>query len=223
MLWRSRESLARRLEKCKERITLLCEQSRQQQALLQQARDDAEALRQQLRKMQIKVQALEDQPVRLPADPVLPCHHYGPVMIALSINLARNCGLRGAESALQLFHDTYGIIDKVPHWTTIRTWMQRVGVAAIDLPLEAADDWVWMADHSCQIGEHRQTASSGLHASVGGSPECLATFTSQHGDPGIEFWIVQTTGASTFERRLHQFISSLWESSTTGDASDGQA
>lgn len=164
-LLRSRESIARRLEKCKKRIAELCKQGKQQESLLQQAKDEAEALRRQLHELQIKVQTLENQPVRLPVDPVLPCHHYGPKMIALSINLARSSGLRSAESALQLFHDAYGITGEIPCWTTIRTWMQRVGVAAIDLPLEAADDWVWMADHSCQIGNDKVLVVLAVRAS----------------------------------------------------------
>jgi hypothetical protein len=164
-LLRSRESITRRLEKCKKRIAELCKQGKQQESLLQQAKDEAEALRRQLRELRFQVQTLENQPVRLPIDPVLPCHHYGPTMVALSINLARNGGLRSAESALQLFHDAYGITGEVPHWTTIRTWMQRVGVAAIDLPLEAADDWVWMADHSCQIGNDKVLVVLAVRAS----------------------------------------------------------
>jgi len=165
MLWRSREAQARRAEDFKREIAELCNQKQQLQALLQQAQDQADALKEQLREMRVEVQALENQPVRLPIDPVLPCHHYGPKMIALGINLAQSSGLRSAESALHLFHDAYGIIGKVPHWTTIRTWMQRVGVAAIDLPLEAADDWVWMADHSCQVGSDKVLVVLAVRAS----------------------------------------------------------
>ena len=152
MLWRSREVHAKRAEKFRKQIVDLFKQNKQQEALLLLANHETDQLRVQIRNLQAKVQRLEEQPARLPADPVLPCHHYGPKMIALSINLARNGGLRSAESALQLFHDAHGITGEIPCWTTIRTWMQRVGVAAIDLPLEAANDWVWMADHSCQIG-----------------------------------------------------------------------
>jgi len=163
ILLRSRESIAGRLEKCKQEISELRKCQTQQQALLQKA--EAEALTQQLRDLRSELQILENQPVRLPNDPVLPCHHYGPTMIALCINLAQNSGLRSAESALHLFHDAYGITDKIPNWTTIRTWMQRVGVAAIDLPLEAADDWVWMADHSCQIGDDKVLVVLAVRAS----------------------------------------------------------
>ncbi len=165
MLWRSREVHAQRAEKFRKQIVDLFKQNKQQEALLLLANHEADQLRVQIRNLQAKVQRLEEQPARLPADPVLPCHHYGPKMVALSINLARNSGLRNAESALQLFHDAYGIIGKVPCWTTIRTWMQRVGVAAIDLPLEAAEDWVWMADHSCQIGSDKVLVVLAVRAS----------------------------------------------------------
>lgn len=165
MLWRSREAQAQRAEKLKKEIVELFKQNKQQEALLQQANHEADQRRVQIRNLQAKVLRLEEQPVRLPADPVLPCHHYGPKMIALSINLAKNGGLRAAASALQLFHEAYEITGEVPHWTTIRTWMQRVGVAAIDLPLEAADDWVWMADHSCQIGDDKVLVVLAVRAS----------------------------------------------------------
>lgn len=155
MLWRSREAQAQRAEKFKQEIEELCDQNRQQQARLQQAKDEADALKEHVRELQVKIQTRENQPVCLPIDPVLPDHGYGPKMIALCLNLAQNVGLRGAESALKIFPDCHGITDSVPCWTTIRTWMQRVGVAAIDVPLEAADDWVWLADHSCQIGSDK--------------------------------------------------------------------
>ncbi len=59
MLWRSRESIARRLEKCKKQVAELCKRGKQQEALLQQARDEAEALRRQLLDLRIQVQTLK--------------------------------------------------------------------------------------------------------------------------------------------------------------------
>lgn len=53
----------------------------------------------------------------------------------------------------------------MPDWTTIRTWVLRVGVAAIKQPVEQADDWIWMADHSNQIGPEKALSIIGLRAS----------------------------------------------------------
>ncbi len=37
----------------------------------------------------------------------------------------------------------------------MRTWLLRLGVDAIEEPLERADDWIWMLDHSNQIGQDK--------------------------------------------------------------------
>ena len=41
----------------------------------------------------------------------------------------------------------------------------RVGVAAIEDPVEQADDWIWMADHSNQIGTEKVLVVIGVRAS----------------------------------------------------------
>lgn len=38
------------------------------------------------------------------------------------------------------------------HWSTIRLWLLRIGLASLRRPLVQADDWVWFVDHSVQIG-----------------------------------------------------------------------
>ena len=48
-----------------------------------------------------------------------------------------------------------GVEVKLPSFTTIRHWFQRVGLATVKEPLEKADDWVWLADHSNQIGPEK--------------------------------------------------------------------
>jgi hypothetical protein len=40
-----------------------------------------------------------------------------------------------------------------PHWTTGRLWLLRVGLAALLRLKPIAADWVWMVDHSIQIGQ----------------------------------------------------------------------
>jgi hypothetical protein len=66
---------------------------------------------------------------------------------------------------MQLFMEWLGVPEKIPDWTTIRTWMQRAGVAAIDAPLERADDWIWMAHHSCQLGPEKALVVLAVRAS----------------------------------------------------------
>ena len=39
-----------------------------------------------------------------------------------------------------------------PAWSTGRLWLLRIGLAALVRPKIIADDWVWMVNHSIQIG-----------------------------------------------------------------------
>jgi hypothetical protein len=102
---------------------------------------------------------------QLPDDPPLAGHGYGPKMMSLCVNVARRVGLRAAEAVLQIVFEWQGITASIPHWTAIRLWMQRLGVAAIEEPLEPADDWVWLADHSNQIGQEKVLGVLAVRAS----------------------------------------------------------
>ena len=53
----------------------------------------------------------------------------------------------------------------LPDWTTIPTWLMRLGVAVLEEPLEDADDRVWMVDHSNQIGPEKVLVMLGVRAS----------------------------------------------------------
>jgi hypothetical protein len=74
-------------------------------------------------------------------------------VVATYLTLVLRCAtsLRGAARVLELFGPMAGH-DDAPHWSTGRLWLLRVGLAALRLSKEIADDWVWMIDHSIQIG-----------------------------------------------------------------------
>ena len=86
-------------------------------------------------------------------------------MISLCVNVARRVGLRATEEVLRTVFEWLGLTAPIPDWTTVRTWLQRLGVAAIEEPLERADDWVWLADHSNQIGPEKVLVVLGVRAS----------------------------------------------------------
>jgi hypothetical protein len=58
-----------------------------------------------------------------------------------------------------------GVEQKLPNFSTIRLWFQRVGLATVKEPLEEADDWVWLADHSNQIGPEKVMGVLAIRAS----------------------------------------------------------
>lgn len=161
-LLRSRETQKHKAESRLLEIRELQDRSEQRQRDVQQ-----QLARQQdiIARLDAENQRLRQRPLTLPDDPPLAHHEFGPRMIALCVNLANRVGLRATPEVLQLVLEAFGIQAKLPNWTTVRTWLLRVGVAAIERPVEKADDWVLLADHSNQIGEEKVLSVLGVRAS----------------------------------------------------------
>ena len=53
----------------------------------------------------------------------------------------------------------------VPHYTTVRFWLLRVGLHKLNRPKEQASDWVWIIDHSNQIGREKCLVILGVRVS----------------------------------------------------------
>lgn len=85
-------------------------------------------------------------------------------MICLCLRLVLDGGvsLRGVSRVLGVMSDAFGLPLDVPHWTTIRLWLMRLGHAELTVPLKKADDWAWLADHSVQIGKDKCLAIVGI-------------------------------------------------------------
>ncbi len=49
----------------------------------------------------------------------------------------------------------WGFDFPVPHFTTVRFWLLRLGYYKLHRPKEQASDWVWITDHSNQIGQEK--------------------------------------------------------------------
>lgn len=124
-----------------------------------------EALQQAEAAAQQDVSEPQENVNRLPPEEPLPHHGYGPSFMALCVNLAASIGFRASSTALAMIFEFLNIKAKIPHWTSIRLWMVRSGVATIEENRERADDWVWMADHSCQIGQEKVLLILGIRLS----------------------------------------------------------
>jgi hypothetical protein len=164
-LLRSRETQAERARKRAQEVQQLRRMLAQQQADYGKQGEELADKDRQISRLKTELQQLRTQPPMLPDDPPLPGHEFGPKMISLCVNLARRIGLRAVPDVLKMIFAWLGLDGKIANWTTVRTWMLRVGVSAIKQPIEQADDWIWMADHSNQIGTEKALSVIGLRAS----------------------------------------------------------
>ena len=130
-LLRSRQTQAERAKSRTQEIQQLKQELERQQRTIREQREQLAEQNWQIARMQIENQRLRKQPPTLPDDPPLPHHEFGPQMISLCVNLARRIGLRPAPDVLKMILEWLGVDANLPDWTTVRTWMLRVGVAAL--------------------------------------------------------------------------------------------
>lgn len=162
---RSRNSQARRSERQAQQTRELRLRNEQLREELREAKKLLDQTQQLLRQQRQENEALRGQPIGLPSDLPLPQHCYGPKMISLCLNLCKRVGFRPAATALAIVFEWLGIDAKVPSWNSMRCWSCRVGIANLQEPVEEADDWIWMADHSNQIGTEKVLQILGIRAS----------------------------------------------------------
>lgn len=163
-LFRSREhhreenrTLKHRLKEAAHAKQQLEEENRRlQDKLAQQAN--------QLRRLAQKTTHLQSQQ-RLSVDPLLTNHNFGAKMISMCLELAKAVGFRAAESVLKIVTQWLDTEIKVPHWTTIRTWLCRCGVGLLDEALTRAEDWILMIDHSVQLAKENVLLILGIRQS----------------------------------------------------------
>jgi hypothetical protein len=95
----------------------------------------------------------------------VPGQHYGLERIwqGLSCILSGKASLRAVPRLLEVFDSCYpvGTPAGVPDWTTSRMWLMRLGLSQLRQRVVKADDWVWLVDHSVQLGRDRCLAVLG--------------------------------------------------------------
>jgi hypothetical protein len=77
------------------------------------------------------------------------------ISLSLRLVLEAGCSLRGAAAAMAQFvqHQLAGF--DVPSFSTIRSWLLRVGHYALTRPLDRSAPWLWLVDHTIQIGTQK--------------------------------------------------------------------
>jgi hypothetical protein len=86
----------------------------------------------------------------------VPCgQQHGVTTTLWFVFLVLDCGasLRCAAKVFALLGSMTGLDGVTPDRSTGRLWLLRLGLAALVRPKVIANDWVWLVDHSIQIGQ----------------------------------------------------------------------
>lgn len=103
-------------------------------------------------------------------------HRYliGCVCFLLSFVLSAAVSLRGVSAVLALLHAALPASFASPSWWTGRLWLLRLGYFKLTRPKEHAVDWVWIVDHTLQIGATKCLLILGIRLSaLPAEGECL--------------------------------------------------
>ena len=94
-------------------------------------------------------------------------HGFGaePICLFLRLVLVAGVSLRAAPRVLETVGRALGLDWPVPHWTTGRLWLLRLGHATLAAGKARADDWAWLIDHSVQIGQDKCLVILGIRLS----------------------------------------------------------
>jgi len=164
-LLRSRETQREKARQLSQQVEELKSQIEQLQRQLQQKQQENDTLARRVAEAE-RQRDQARQSVNLPEDPPIGTHGYGARMIALAANLARSVGFRGGARTLRVFFEWLGVDVPTPSRTTIRNWLQRLGVDETKQPLDSSESLVIMVDHSNQIGTEKVMLALGVNAAT---------------------------------------------------------
>lgn len=80
--------------------------------------------------------------------------------------LETGSSLRGAAATLALLVRQGLVSFAVPSFSTIRSWLLRVGYYALTRPLDRSKPWLWLVDHTIQIGSLKMLVILGCPMSL---------------------------------------------------------
>jgi hypothetical protein len=84
----------------------------------------------------------------------VPFHTYaqGAIRLFVQLVLEAACSLRGASAVLRLLGGLWPELERAPVANTGQMWLLRIGLYELTRPKTMAEDWVWIMDHTVQIG-----------------------------------------------------------------------
>lgn len=149
------------------------------QRYVEEAKRAAE-LQARVKELEARLAAAERQPARATSNdsqPAVPCQpspedpcpkggQYSASLMQLWIQLVTvaNVPLNGVAAVLQVVSRYLGRSLPGPDSSTGRSWLLRLGWHELTRPLEIADDWIWIIDHTVQIGQQKVLVIVGLRA-----------------------------------------------------------
>ncbi len=112
--------------------------------------------------------------------------------------LSAAVSLRGASRVLEIGGTLLELPGAAPSWYTGRLWLLRVGYYKLTSPKTQATDWVWIVDHTVQMGAEKCLLILGLRLSSLPPPGTCVRH--EHVEPIALYPVQQSTGAVVYQQ-----------------------
>ncbi len=86
------------------------------------------------------------------------------IHLFLELVLSAATTLRGAARCQHVVNTFFDLKQDVPSWYSGRLWLMRVGYYQLMRAKVVADDWIWILDHTVQIGAEKALLILGIRA-----------------------------------------------------------
>jgi len=95
-------------------------------------------------------------------------HSYsvGVIRLFLQMVVSKATSLRSAAGVLELVAPHLPFVGQTPCANSGRLWILRIGLFLLTREKEKADDWVWMMDHTIQLGTYKCLIIVGVRLSA---------------------------------------------------------
>jgi hypothetical protein len=150
-----RASWRRKFQKLKEEFEKLTKEHEESESLREELEQENARLRE--RTLELERELASPSPIQLPLGDKPPEQQFGAGLIALSVNLSREVGLRPTERVLKIFFEWLEVQQRIPTHTAIRLWTQRIGLYRMQ-SAEKAKGGAWIVDHTNQISKTKVLA-----------------------------------------------------------------
>ena len=140
-------------------------------------------------------------PVKMELFSLIPKHHsysIGHIMLFLELVLSKGVSFRCSSKVMELFMSFFELPPACPSWYSGRLWMLRLGYYKLTMPKEKASDWVWIVDHTVQIGEEKCMVILGVRLSS--LPEDTKILNHEAVEPIAMYPVTKSNGEIVYEQ-----------------------
>ena len=126
-------------------------------------------LEKKLEKQQIKKSRISDlSPAEILIEDLTKVqgHHYTVQTIQISVQQVIEAGnsYRGVTTTMKIFSQTFKL--ESPHYSSIRRWLERIGLSELNREKEKREDWIYIVDSTLELGQEKALVVYGISEEI---------------------------------------------------------